>query len=418
VEVTQVNAALRASFSSDVAYTVTSDPPKQVITVDGRDYLTPVKFLWASGSTHTLSTEAEQTGFSTSVRFRFNSWEDGSANLSRSIRVGNDPQTFTAGFTPQYLLEMLASGLGTVSSSPSSDDGFFDAGSTVEVRARPIVSGQVVRYWLLDAGGGGDTKTILMDQPRTVAAVFGARQAFRPVHAASYLGTFSPDLTGSLIVPLEILTLFGDDVGPSSLTLGGLDSNGRLSTRAGDTRVLFDGVAAPVLYASTNQTSVVVPAAVGARTATTITVERNGTAGGGLTFATTPTQPGLFTANASGSGPVAALNQNGSINSAGQPADKGSVVALYGTGGGLMDRSLIDGEIMGTDLARPRAPVFVRFSKQPGQVFYAGTAPFLVNGALQVNVQIPADLALTGEIPIQLVIGNWASPPGTTIFVK
>jgi uncharacterized protein (TIGR03437 family) len=419
VEATQVNATLRASFSSDVAYTVTSDPPKQTVTVDGRDYLTPARFSWTPGSTHSISIEDLQSGFSTSERFRFTSWEDRSVSLSRTLTVGSESATYTARFTPQYLLEMVVGGgNGTLSSSPTSRDGFFNAGATVEVTARPLQSTQVVRYWLTDTAGSGDTKTLVMDQPKTATAVFGTRLPFRPVHAASYQGTFFPDLAGSSIAPLEILTLFGDDVGPASLTSGSLDSSGRMNTRAGDTRILFDGVAAPIIYASANQTSVVAPAAVGGRTAITIAVERNGTLGAGITFGAAATIPGLFTANASGLGPVAALNQDGSINSAARPAEKGTVVALYGSGAGSMDRNLIDGEIMGADLARPKAPVFVRFSKQPGQIFYAGSAPFAVNGALQINVQVPTDLALSGEVPIQLMIGNWASPPGTTIFVK
>jgi uncharacterized protein (TIGR03437 family) len=62
--------------------------------------------------------------------------------------------------------------------------------------------------------------------------------------------------------------------------------------------------------------------------------------------------------------------------------------------------------------------VYVRFDKLAGHVFYAGGAPTLVNGALQVNVIVPHDLVGGGAVPVRLVAGTFASPPGTTIWVK
>jgi uncharacterized protein (TIGR03437 family) len=44
------------------------------------------------------------------------------------------------------------------------------------------------------------------------------------------------------------------------------------------------------------------------------------------------TAPGLFTQNASGSGPGAILNQDNSLNGPGNRAAKGSIVQVYLTG--------------------------------------------------------------------------------------
>ena len=73
-------------------------------------------------------------------------------------------------------------------------------------------------------------------------------------------------------------------------------------------------------------------------------------------------------------------------------------------------------ELAWRGVGRPTAGVWVRFGKLPGEILYAGTAPFLVNGALQVNVRIPADL-IPGTLPVQLIVGSWTSPTGTTISV-
>ena len=50
-------------------------------------------------------------------------------------------------------------------------------------------------------------------------------------------------------------------------------------------------------------------------------------------------------------------------------------MVLYATGGGAWTESIPDGQIMGSHLVAPRAPVFVRVGKLPAQVLYAGTAP-------------------------------------------
>ena len=73
---------------------------------------------------------------------------------------------------------------------------------------------------------------------------------------------------------------------------------------------------------------------------------------------------------------------------------------------------------MGSHLVAPKAPVYARVGKLPAQVLYAGTAPSLVNGALQVNILLPKELIGGPAIPIQISVGSYTSPPGTTLAVK
>lgn len=59
-----------------------------------------------------------------------------------------------------------------------------------------------------------------------------------------------------------------------------------------------------------------------------------------------PARPGIFTANGSGKGQASALNQDGSVNSPANPAAKGEIAVLWGTGGGvenLPSKVFIDG---------------------------------------------------------------------------
>ena len=94
------------------------------------------------------------------------------------------------------------------------------------------------------------------------------------------------------------------------------------------------------------------------------------------------------------------------------------MVVLYATGGGPWTESIPDGQITGSHLVAPRAPVFVRVGKLPAQILYVGTAPGLVNGALQINILLPKELIGGPAIPIQISVGNYTSPPGTTLAVK
>ena len=149
-----------------------------------------------------------------------------------------------------------------------------------------------------------------------------------------------------------------------------------------------------------------------------VRTEYNGVQSPGLTISVVDSAPALFTANASGTGQIAALNQDYSINSPSRPAEPNTVVQLYATGGGPWTESIPDGQIIGSHLVAPKAPVYARVGKLPAQILYVGTAPSLVNGALQINILLPKELIGGPAVPIQISVGNYTSPPGTTLAVK
>ncbi len=406
----------QAGFTAQPMLSVESNPPGADIRLDGTPYLTPARFLsFTTGTTHTLAVSSPQYSPSDASRLNFAGWEDGSLATSRTVQIGALPATYSATFTTQHFVDYTTSGNGSIIASPSTDD-YYDEGSRVTFTATPR-GNQTLQYWLGDVVSGDPTQSIVIDRPKFLRGVFGGGLNFRPTNAASYSSNATFDQPGTSVAPLEIVTLFGSGLGPASLTTGSLDQNGRLSTVVADTRVLFDNVPAPIVYASATQTSVIVPAEVAGRVFTVIAVERSGVFTGVTTATVTTTLPGLFTSNQSGTGPVASFNQDGSLNSPSRPAESGSVVTLFATGAGLMDRSLPNGAVTDFNLVRPQLPVYVRIGTQPAEVLYAGSAPTLVNGALQVNVRIPAGLQ-SGNQPIKLIVGNNASAPGTTVAVK
>lgn len=403
-------------FSDQFMTSIESTPPGQEILIDGVPYYTPARFLsFTAGTTHTLSLDPQQYDLTSSSRFNFSGWEDGSLSAARTVQVGSTPPVYAARFAKQHFMNYDFNNGGSVILSPEGD-GYYDDGSRVTLTATPR-GNATLQYWLGDVVSGGTTQNVLMDRSKFLLAWFGSALSFRATNAASYLSTSAFDVPGLAVAPLEIVTLFGNGLGPATLQTGGLDSNGRLTTLVGDTRVLFDGVPAPIIYASSGQTSVIVPAEVAGRVFTVISVERAGQVSSIATASITSTLPGLFTSNASGSGPVASFNQDGSLNGPARPAPTGSVVTLFATGAGVMDRTLPNGAVTDSNLLRPLQPVSVRIGTAAAEVVYAGSAPTLVHGVLQVNVRIPAGL-LPGDYPIKLVVGNNVSPPGTTISVR
>jgi uncharacterized protein (TIGR03437 family) len=127
--------------------------------------------------------------------------------------------------------------------------------------------------------------------------------------------------------------------------------------------------------------------------------------------------PALFTAGAIGTGPAAALNQDSTLNTPSTPEPPGSVIVLYTTGEGQTSPAGVDGQVAAGTGPKPLLPVTVTIGGQPAQVQYAGAAPGLVAGVMQVNAVIPAGTP-AGNVPVSIQVGSQTSQPGVTIAVS
>ena len=229
------------------------------------------------------------------------------------------------------------------------------------------------------------------------------------VNAANY--------AGGAVSPGEIITLFGAQYGPADLVTLQYDAAGRIATSLADTQLLFDGTAAPVIYALTGQSSFIVPYGVQNQASTTIQYVYQGTSSNSVPLPVAPTIPGLFSIDSSGNGPGAILDAAYKLNSAANPAKAGDVVLLYGTGAGALTPAAIDGGLVGAPLPQPVGAVTVQIGGKDAKVLYAGGAPGLTNALLQVNVQIPDGLA-PGPQPIVLKVGAASSTATVTVAVQ
>jgi uncharacterized protein (TIGR03437 family) len=142
-----------------------------------------------------------------------------------------------------------------------------------------------------------------------------------------------------------------------------------------------------------------------------MTIERNGVTYGPWKLPVAPAVPGIFTIDSSGNGQAAVFNQDGTINSPSNPARKGSVIVIYATGAGLMDPPMADGAIapLSLPLPKPRLGVAVRVGGFDAAVQYAGAAPGLVAGAIQVNALVPDGVPVGDAVSLVFYADGYGS---------
>jgi uncharacterized protein (TIGR03437 family) len=147
-----------------------------------------------------------------------------------------------------------------------------------------------------------------------------------------------------------------------------------------------------------------------------VQVEYTGLRSEAVTVPVLPSRPGVFTQDGSGQGQGAILNEDGSINSASNPARRGSVISIFATGGGEAAPGVVDGQLLSDETPRTSVPVSIFFDlgnneypvqQKQAEVLYAGGVPGSVAGLLQVNVRVPANAEDTGPaVPFALFIGS------------
>jgi len=237
---------------------------------------------------------------------------------------------------------------------------------------------------------------ITQDSQHLIPPTIGAANV---VNAASFAaGTAAPG---------ALMSLFGIGLGSNWQTAAG-----PVQTLAG-TKVSVGGVSAPLFYASPSQVSFQVPYDASGAVNLTLTRVDGKTATVSLTVG--EAHPGIFSVDSSGTGPAAATLADASLISAGNPAARGSVIVLYATGLGRVTPSAATGA-GATGLSTCVNPVQVTVGGRSVTPIYAGLTPGYA-GLYQVNVQIPADLAATGDVPVTLTVAGVASN-SVTIAVR
>jgi uncharacterized protein (TIGR03437 family) len=220
------------------------------------------------------------------------------------------------------------------------------------------------------------------------------------------------------VSPGELVTLRGLRLGPDTGAGAQVDSAGLFTTSLAGTRVFFDGIAAPLLYAQSQQVNVQVPWELSATTATQVHVEFNGASTETITVPVASTAPAFFHADfVTYQGAI--LNADGTRNSMNNPAQRGSVVAIFGTGGGPTNPPGVTGASTPIGpLSLLTLPVSVTIDgKFDAEVPYAGAAPTLSSGIFQINFRIPDAVEPNSSHTVEVRIGGAASDPKAVVTI-
>ncbi|HLK66518.1 MAG TPA: hypothetical protein VKU19_23955 [Bryobacteraceae bacterium] len=223
------------------------------------------------------------------------------------------------------------------------------------------------------------------------------------------------------ISPGQLIVIYGSGMGPANLTQFQLNANGLVPTTLAGTSVVVNGALAPILYTSATQVAAMVPFGITGSSATVI-VAYQGQSSAASTVQVAASSPGVFTANSSGTGPAAALNKGTTVNDASHPANAGDTVTLYITGAGQTNPPGADGKpggdgSAGNPISLPTLPVNVTIGGKGANVAFAGGAPGVVAGIVQVNFVVPTGLS-AGPVPVIVQVGAASSQSGVTIFVS
>ena len=359
----------------------------------------------------TLLVQAAATVTATATPLSFTFQAGGTDPSPQTVSVSGGGQSL--GFTAQ-----VTAGGNWLSVLPASGTTPTTGTATLTVTATPLEANLGVGTYLgtlLVSGTGTGTGSTSINVTLTVTAPLPTINSV--VNAASFLkGAVSPG---------EIVTLFGTSMGPAAAAYATVNpSTGKLATTIGGVQVFFSGTAAPMIYASATQISAIVPYEMAPIASPSVWVKYVGQTSNAYQLASATTAPGLFTQNASGSGPGAILNQNLSLNGPANPAAKGSIVMVYMTGEGQTSPASITGAITLPNLPPPQVtpapllPVSVLINGYPALWTYAGEAPGLAAGLMQLNVQIPSTAQSGVPNSIQVYIGSNISQSGVTVSVQ
>jgi len=161
----------QAAGAATVAVTVRTDRAGLAVDVDGTSFPSPHTFDWAPGSQHAVATAQVQPG-TPGTRYVFASWSDGGAISHTVTAPPNGTATYTATFTAQHFLTVIAANRGTASPA----NGWFNEGQQVNIQATP--TGRF-HFGGWNGGGAGsytgsnNPATVTINGPVTEAAAFG-----------------------------------------------------------------------------------------------------------------------------------------------------------------------------------------------------------------------------------------------------
>jgi uncharacterized protein (TIGR03437 family) len=305
-----------------------------------------------------------------------------------------------------------SSGANWLSVAPSS--GTTPATVTVSINPAALPAGAYPGTVFINVAGATNSPvTLPISLTVTPAPITGPTVAAIQNAASSATTPLAPGLN---------ILIYGAAMGPATLVPYQVGANGALLTTLVGTRVTFDGIPAPIVYTQDTLVSVMVPYEIAGRISSALVVSYNGVASTPIQLPVVDVAPAIYSADGSGSGQGAILNEDLSPNSPGNPAATGHYITIYGTGEGQTTPQGVDGLITSGQgpSPTPNLPVGVTIggvNVPASDIAFADEAPFNVSGVLEVIAKIPAGVG-PGPVPVTISVGGVPSQANLTVSVQ
>jgi uncharacterized protein (TIGR03437 family) len=236
-----------------------------------------------------------------------------------------------------------------------------------------------------------------------------------PLFSSSSVTSAASFLPGA-VARGEIVSIFGSNLGPEEGVSGSLNQTGRVVTLLAGVTVTFNGLPAPLFFASSGQLNVQVPVELAGAASALVLIQRGQAVSAPTVVSLISARPGLFTAPLTSAAIV--VNEDGSLNSGANPAPRGSFVTLFGTGQGQVAPALETGQLADSaHLSQVVAPVEVTIGGQPATVSFAGMAPGFA-GLLQINAVVPPGGSAGPQTRVEVTIDGIATGQNATMAVE
>jgi endo-1,4-beta-xylanase len=245
--------------------------------------------------------------------------------------------------------------------------------------------------------GGEPNYAPFVDTPAGAIAAGGV------VNAASF--------AGGAVAPGQIVTIYGSGFGPAQLQTASY-VDGFLPKTVGDTRVLFDGRPAPMVYAARGQVSVIVPYLVASTT--NVEVEYMGVKTPVLNVAVQSASPGVFACGGNAERAVAVNNSRGgeiSCTAGARGARSGDVVTMFLNGVGTLRPEQLDGWLPTAPFPAPAGQMRIFMGNAEVMPCAASFAGLVYAGVTQVNFCVPPGAGNTVRVEVNGVAAKTLNLP-------
>ncbi len=301
-------------------------------------------------------------------------------SIPRGAAVDSSGDLFVADPGLEQVFEITSAGAVTAVAGTGTAGFSGDGGAATEA--------QLDFPWSLATGADGEILFADLENNRV-------RSLTPPAQPATNTTNTQPTTPPTNVTILNAASMAPGPVAAGMLVIIG--GTGITAAQIGNTVVAFGSNPARILSADSTGILVVAPSAIAGSGSVTIEIIYQDNVIASIPVAVADAAPALF---ADSSGQAAANNQDGSLNSQSNPAARGSIVSLYGTGLGISDD-----------------PVSVTFANFTAQVLYAGPSAEYP-GLFQINVQVPSGYLPTGDLAVVVTVGPSPSQSGVSIWVN